>query len=259
MQIFIAELRYINVDNYQSTWAEEQAHCHLTDDWKHFWTVGLTHWNQDNCHHFAGDIFICNFVNEKVWISTEISLKRIPRDLIENKSSLFQATARRQAIILAYWRIFVSLGINKLILALKTESCHYAIFAVLGAWWSHQMGTIFALLALCAGKSPDPGEFTTQRPVTLYIITQLSFYLIISYCAVIIIVQLVIIMNNVCICIYISCDSVVLLLMLGNLLLHWGRDKMTDISISQATWRYSSMEKSLTSKFHRCLFLRLSN
>ena len=33
-------------------------------------------------------------------------------------------------------------------------------------WWRHQMETFSALLALCAGNSPVPGEFHTQRPVT---------------------------------------------------------------------------------------------
>ena len=32
--------------------------------------------------------------------------------------------------------------------------------------WRHQMETFSALLAICAGKSPVPGEFPTQRPVT---------------------------------------------------------------------------------------------
>ena len=34
------------------------------------------------------------------------------------------------------------------------------------AWWRHQMETISALLAICAGNSPVPGEFPAQRPVT---------------------------------------------------------------------------------------------
>ena len=34
------------------------------------------------------------------------------------------------------------------------------------SWWRHQMETFSALLALCAGNSPDTGEFPTQRPVT---------------------------------------------------------------------------------------------
>ena len=34
-------------------------------------------------------------------------------------------------------------------------------------WWRHQMETFSALLALYAGNSPVPGEFSTQRSVTL--------------------------------------------------------------------------------------------
>ena len=37
---------------------------------------------------------------------------------------------------------------------------------VLHSWWRHQMETFSALLALCAGNSPVPGEFLAQRPVT---------------------------------------------------------------------------------------------
>ena len=34
------------------------------------------------------------------------------------------------------------------------------------SWWRHQMETISALLAICAGNLPVPGEFSAQRPVT---------------------------------------------------------------------------------------------
>ena len=34
------------------------------------------------------------------------------------------------------------------------------------AWWRHQVESFSALLALCAGNSPVPGEFPSQRPVT---------------------------------------------------------------------------------------------
>ena len=34
------------------------------------------------------------------------------------------------------------------------------------SWWRHQMETISALLALCAGNSPVTGGFPAQRPVT---------------------------------------------------------------------------------------------
>ena len=34
------------------------------------------------------------------------------------------------------------------------------------AWWRHQMETFSALLAICVGNSPVPGEFPAQWPVT---------------------------------------------------------------------------------------------
>ena len=34
------------------------------------------------------------------------------------------------------------------------------------SWWRHQMETFSALLAICAGNSPVPGEFPAQRRVT---------------------------------------------------------------------------------------------
>ena len=42
---------------------------------------------------------------------------------------------------------------------------HFERWVVI-TWWRHQMETFSALLALCAGNSPVPGEFPTQRPVT---------------------------------------------------------------------------------------------
>ena len=36
----------------------------------------------------------------------------------------------------------------------------------LTSWWSHQMETFSALLALCAGTSPVTGEFRSQKPAT---------------------------------------------------------------------------------------------
>ena len=35
-----------------------------------------------------------------------------------------------------------------------------------GTWWRHQMENFSALLAICEGNSPVPGEFPAQRPVT---------------------------------------------------------------------------------------------
>ena len=65
---------------------------------------------------------------------------------------------------------------------MKLESCHDANLVSLAKhihnlqccrwcqschpWWRHQMETFSVLLAICAGNSPVPGEFPTQRPVT---------------------------------------------------------------------------------------------
>ena len=43
---------------------------------------------------------------------------------------------------------------------------HHAKSQFSSAWWRHQMETFSALLAICAGTSPVPGEFPSQRPVT---------------------------------------------------------------------------------------------
>ena len=39
-------------------------------------------------------------------------------------------------------------------------------FTSIITWWRHQMKAFSALLAICAGNSPVPGEFPSQRPVT---------------------------------------------------------------------------------------------
>ena len=41
-----------------------------------------------------------------------------------------------------------------------------AIIVFNHSWWRHQVETFSALLVLCAGNSPPPGEFPAQRPVT---------------------------------------------------------------------------------------------
>ena len=39
-------------------------------------------------------------------------------------------------------------------------------YSRMDSWWRHPMETFSALLAICAGNSPVPGEFPAQRPVT---------------------------------------------------------------------------------------------
>ena len=38
----------------------------------------------------------------------------------------------------------------------------------LDPWWRHQMETFSALLSICAGNSPVPGEFPAQRPALMF-------------------------------------------------------------------------------------------
>ena len=42
----------------------------------------------------------------------------------------------------------------------------YFVWLKIVSWWRHQIETFSALLAICAGNSPVPGEFPVQRPVT---------------------------------------------------------------------------------------------
>ena len=46
------------------------------------WTPG------QNGHHFADDIFRCNFMNEKLCILIKISLKFVPKDPIDDNPAL---------------------------------------------------------------------------------------------------------------------------------------------------------------------------
>ena len=52
------------------------------------------------------------------------------------------------------------------VFAVTSEYSTDRIFCQIHSWWRHQMETISALLAICAGNSPVPGEFPAQRPVT---------------------------------------------------------------------------------------------
>ena len=47
-----------------------------------------------------------------------------------------------------------------------TRSKWFTISLRMSTWWRHQMEIFSALLAICAGNSPVPGEFPAQRPVT---------------------------------------------------------------------------------------------
>ena len=89
------------------------------------------------------------------------------------------------------WRVFFSMGeLNGCIaiwqidtffemigLQLGMQSYRHAFLLVctIPEWWRHQMETISALLALCAGNSPVTDELLSQRPVTRSF--DVSFYM----------------------------------------------------------------------------------
>ena len=49
---------------------------------------------------------------------------------------------------------------------IRFEKCAVEMVSHRRTWWRHQTETFSALLAICAGNSPIPGEFPTQRPMT---------------------------------------------------------------------------------------------
>ena len=51
------------------------------------------HMEEQNGRHFADDIFKCIFLNQNLCILIKISLKFVPKGLIDNKSSLVQVMA----------------------------------------------------------------------------------------------------------------------------------------------------------------------
>ena len=75
-----------------------------------------------NGHHLPGDIFKCIFLNENVWISLKISLKFVPKVLINNIPALVLIMAWRRPGSshylnqwwLVYRRIYASPGLNEL-------------------------------------------------------------------------------------------------------------------------------------------------
>ena len=61
-------------------------------------------------------------------------------------------------VILATWATCPDGSLSKLI--------YHSVNKTSLTWWRHQMETFSALLVICAGNSPVPGEFPTHRPVT---------------------------------------------------------------------------------------------
>ena len=77
--------------------------------------------SRQNVHRFSNDIFKCIFMNENVRRSIKIPVKFVPKGPINNIPALVQIMAWRRSghkplsePIIVYWRIYASLGLNKL-------------------------------------------------------------------------------------------------------------------------------------------------
>ena len=62
--------------------------------------------------------------------------------------------------------ILYALGQSNDYLSGSILDCNHKLLKRITTWWRHQMETVSALLAICAGNSSVTGEFPTQRPVT---------------------------------------------------------------------------------------------
>ena len=93
----------------------------------------------------------------------ESKLSKITRPIIAIKSLRFDLFLSFFSIICCKHEISVQLVSN----INQAEDRHVVLNCTRRVpWWRHQMETFSALLAICAGNSPVPGEFPTQRPVT---------------------------------------------------------------------------------------------
>ena len=118
---------------------------------------GLLHWH-------CGNLSIAPVPAKQpwwIWINTSCEL--IMNDCITTTK---QSTTKLCAYFLGY-TVRCRRGkmqsphdvISQIILQIRHHGYTFSEFT----WWRHQMETFSALLAICAGNSPVPGEFPTQR------------------------------------------------------------------------------------------------
>ena len=146
---------------------------------------------RQNGRRFADDAFKRIFLDENVRISIKISLKFVPKFPINNNPVLVQIMAWRRSgdkplpepmMVSLLTHICVArpqwVKIDQYQPTTNREACVHFLSSVVmqslldefiepNTWWRHQMETLSALLAVCAGNSPVTGEFPAQRPVTL--------------------------------------------------------------------------------------------
>ena len=108
---------------------------------------------RQNGRRFADDIFKCIFMNENVSFPIKISLKFVPKGLINNIPSLFQIMA---------WRRPGNKPLSETInFSLPTHIC-VARPQWVKTWRCNNMEMHSALLALCEGNPPVTSSFPSQ-------------------------------------------------------------------------------------------------
>ena len=84
--------------------------------------------------------------------------------------AIIKATKRVPTYLITSAKKCVQVDFNLNLVALITRGRVFTMIKfptiAIRPWWRHQMETFSALLAICVGNSPVPGEFPTQRPVT---------------------------------------------------------------------------------------------
>ena len=91
------------------------------------------------------------------WTLLQIASSACLSDLLQTRSSSRLYTKTRVGNNCCYYQM-ISEGL------IATRFVLREVWSL--TWWRHQIETISALLAICAGNSPGTGDFPAQRPVT---------------------------------------------------------------------------------------------
>ena len=130
----------------------------------------LEFWNLKRGHHEENPQRNRYQMSSWRWFSDDSDFKPRKNNLLQNQIGLHTSKTR----VCGKWnytvpsltKIFDS---DQMIMqSLGTHTGKYSswIWNIGKSWWRHHMETFSALLAICAGNSPVPGEFPAQRPVT---------------------------------------------------------------------------------------------
>ena len=92
-----------------------------------------------------------------------MSIGTLVKDICLGEIGVILPLAQCVKLVLLLHRSYKKILIFKCILSPSRELTRMVF---LSASWRHQMDKFSALLAICAGNSPVPGEFPAQRPVT---------------------------------------------------------------------------------------------